>query len=165
MNTTAGDLLAKDVACRWLQEAGYPYDVALAPAFGSAVDYHAVDPSAYTHLLFVCGPFRDTKFIRGLMEPFAGCRRIGLNLSMLTSLQQWNPFELLLERDSERASRPDITFGSLAARVPVVGQVLVHPQHEYGAGSLRTGKPPWCPSTPAWRTTPAACAPRPRSKR
>ena len=30
MNVTAGDVMARDVACRWLHEAGLPFDVANA---------------------------------------------------------------------------------------------------------------------------------------
>ena len=36
---TAGDLLARDVACRWLELAGRSYDVALSPAFDAGVDW------------------------------------------------------------------------------------------------------------------------------
>ena len=31
-HATAGDLLARDVACRWLEEAGQRFDIALAPS-------------------------------------------------------------------------------------------------------------------------------------
>ena len=35
MGTTAGDLLARDLVCRWLSGAGVTFDVAAAPlAFG-----------------------------------------------------------------------------------------------------------------------------------
>jgi hypothetical protein len=136
MNTTAGDLLARDVAARWLEQGGYAHDVAVTPALGEGVDFHAVDPARYTHLVFVCGPFRNTSFINGLLARFAGCRRIGLNLSMLTPLDEWNPFDVLLERDSTATARPDITFASDAPPAPVIGVCLVHPQHEYGKKGL-----------------------------
>ena len=59
MGATAGDLLARDVVCRWLRESGVPHDVALAPPFRGGVDWRAVDPRAYRHVVFVCGPFGD----------------------------------------------------------------------------------------------------------
>jgi polysaccharide pyruvyl transferase WcaK-like protein len=52
---------------------------------------------------------------------------------MLDSLTNWNPFERLWERDSDRVVRPDITYLTQdIRRVPVVGVVLIHPQEEYG---------------------------------
>ena len=53
---TAGDLLARDVACRWLREAGRAHDVANAPEFGDGVDWRVVDPVRYSDVIFVCGP-------------------------------------------------------------------------------------------------------------
>src|SRR5262249_19559698 len=49
----------------------------------------------------------------------------------LDPLDQWNPFDLLLERDSSRRAHPDMTFFSRAPLVPVVGVILIHPQPEY----------------------------------
>ena len=63
---------------------------------------------------------------------FEHCRLVGVNLSMLESLEVWNPFDLLLERDSSRTARPDLSFASEVPDVPVIGCVLVHPQQEYG---------------------------------
>jgi polysaccharide pyruvyl transferase len=51
---------------------------------------------------------------------------------MLEPLDVWNPFDLLLERDSSAGSRPDLTFLTAAPRVPVVGVVLIDNQQEYG---------------------------------
>ena len=42
---TAGDLLAADVVCEWLREAGFDIDVARVPALGGGVDLEAVDPA------------------------------------------------------------------------------------------------------------------------
>jgi hypothetical protein len=131
MGATAGDLLARDLACEWLECAGCSYDVALAPPFIGGVDWRSVDPETYSHLVFVCGPFGNGEPITEFLQRFAGCRLVGVNLSMLESLDAWNPFDLLLERDSSATSRPDISFLSHRARVPVVGVVLVHPQSEY----------------------------------
>lgn len=132
-NATAGDLLARDVLLRWLRTAGIGCDYATAPPFTGGVDWRGVDPAGYTHVIFVCGPFPNewpgTEFI----ERFRAARLIGLNLSMIEDLARWNPFDVLLERDSPRQTRPDIVFLSDPPRAPVLGLVLVHPQKEYGA--------------------------------
>jgi Polysaccharide pyruvyl transferase len=131
MGTTAGDLLSLDLACEWLERAGHAYDVALVPPFAGGVDWRSVDPAAYSHFVFVCGPFPDIMPARQLLRRFNHCRLVGLNLSMIEPLDRWNPFDVVIERDSSSYARPDITFLSAQARAPVVGIVLVHPQPEY----------------------------------
>src|SRR5262249_48102666 len=128
---TAGDLMARDLVCEWLNEAGYAYDVALSSPFSGGVNWRLVDPRDYSQLIFVCGPFGDGPPIKKLLRRFAGCRLIGVDLSMLESLDVWNPFNLLFERDSSAASRPDITFLSSQRQVPVVGMILDTSQAEY----------------------------------
>jgi hypothetical protein len=132
MGATAGDLLARDVACRWLDEAGWAYDVAHAPPFAGGVDWRSVDPARYSELIFVCGPFGNGPPLTELLERFAGTRLIGVDLTLLEALETWDPFDLLLERDSSRTTRPDVSFLSDAPLVPVVGLCLIHPQPEYG---------------------------------
>src|ERR687898_247803 len=95
---TAGDLMARDVACRWLEQAGHSYDIALAPPFQGGVDWRAVDPRDYSQVVFVCGPFRENELTTEFLHRFAGRRLIGLDLSMLEPLDTWNPFDFLLER-------------------------------------------------------------------
>ncbi len=56
-HATAGDLLSRDLACKWMQEAGYTYEVAVAPPFTDGIDWRAADPAQYSTVLFVCGPF------------------------------------------------------------------------------------------------------------
>jgi hypothetical protein len=131
MGATAGDLLARDLACEWLERAGCAYDVAHAPPFRGGVDWRGVDPREYTHVLFVCGPFGNGEPVVEFLDRFAGRRLIGLNLSMLEALDVWNPFDRLWERDSSACARPDLTFLSDRPRAPVVGLVLIHPQPEY----------------------------------
>jgi hypothetical protein len=131
-SATAGDLMACEVACDWLREAGHSYDVALAAPFRGGVDWRQVDPGQYAHVVFVCGPFRNIgPAITEFLERFAGSCLIGLDLSMIEPPDRWNPFDVLLERDSAAASRPDISFACRQDRVPVVGVCLVHPQKEY----------------------------------
>jgi hypothetical protein len=57
---------------------------------------------------------------------------IGLDLSMIQPTGEWNPFDVLLERDSDRGERPDLAFASKGRLVPLVGCLLVHPQKQYG---------------------------------
>jgi hypothetical protein len=131
MGATAGDIFARDLVCEWLERAGHSYDIALAPPFEGGVDWRSVEPKNYSHVVFVCGPFGNGPPITEFLPRFVGCRLIGLNLSMLESLETWNPFDLLLERDSSSTSRPDMTFLSRQAHVPVVGLVLIDTQPEY----------------------------------
>lgn len=127
---TAGDLLARDLACEWLERAGLAYDVALAAPFCGGVDWRSVDPDAYSHVVIVCGPFVRGERITGLANRFSGRRLVGLNLTMAEPLEAWNPFDLLLERDSPENSRPDITFLASSERVPIVGVALLDRQSE-----------------------------------
>jgi hypothetical protein len=126
-HATAGDLLTRDVVCAWLERAGYPYDIALAAPFRGGVDWRQVDPADYSHVVFVCGPFQRTKLELEFLQRFNRCRLIGLNLSMPEPLSQWNPFDLLLERDSSEGGHADLAFLSPLTDVPVVGVRLVEP--------------------------------------
>jgi hypothetical protein len=132
MGATAGDLMARDLACEWLKKAGHSYDIAVVPPFEGGVDWREVDPRAYSHVIFVCGPFGNGEPITAFLPRFAHCRLVGLDLTMLEDLDTWNPFDLLFERDSSANARPDISFLSRRPLVPVVGLVLIHPQPEYG---------------------------------
>jgi hypothetical protein len=85
----------------------------------------------YGVVVFVCGPFGNGWPITELLERFAGTRLVGINVSMLEPLDVWNPFDMLIERDSSRTSRPDISFLSDMRKVPLAGVVLVHQQTEY----------------------------------
>jgi polysaccharide pyruvyl transferase WcaK-like protein len=61
---------------------------------------------------------------------------IGVNLSLLQSLDAWNPFSLLIERDSSRKNNPDITLYAPPPAIPVAGVILSHKQKEYGKKAL-----------------------------
>lgn len=136
MGATAGDLLCRDLVHRWLNDSGVAHDVAAAHPFTGGVDWRTLDPKHYTHLIFVCGPFGNGPPVDEMLAAFAHCRMIGLNLSMLQDLDEWDPFELLIERDSSREARPDMVFLTDQPRVPVIGVVLVHPQGEYGGRAM-----------------------------
>lgn len=55
-------------------------------------------------------------------------------MTLLEPLDAWNPFDLLLERDSSRTARPDLALAAAQEAVPAIGVVLVHAQSEYGNG-------------------------------
>jgi Polysaccharide pyruvyl transferase len=133
MHPTAGDVIARDVVCGWLREGCVDHDVALPSGVTGGVDWQSVEPTRYTHVAFVCGPFLKTWPVDEFLQRFDGARLIGLNLSMLSP--QPFPFHLLLERDSPRTARPDLAFGGPAPRVPVVGLVLASAQPEYAERS------------------------------
>lgn len=134
MGATAGDLLARDLACEWLRKAGRSVEVAHAPPFSGGVDWRLVNPDGYQEVVFVCGPFGNGPPLDGFLERFRAARLIGLDISLLEPLEAWDPFDLLWERDSSRASRPDIGFAAPSSEVPVIGLVLVHTQREYEGG-------------------------------
>ncbi len=136
MGATVGDLLARNLTCEWLAAAGHPYEVAVATPFSGGVDWRTVDPKEFTHVVFVCGPFGNGEPITTFLERFAGCRLLGVNLSMLEPLEVWNPFDALFERDSSAAARPDVSFLTDQPLVPVVGVVLIDTQPEYGDDDL-----------------------------
>jgi hypothetical protein len=131
MGATAGDVIARDIACEWLASAGRPYDVAVPPPFANGIDWRRTNPADYREILFVCGPFPNNSSTREFLARFADSRLLGLNLTMIEPVELWNPFDILFERDSSVTSRPDITFLAPPALVPVVGVILVHPQPEY----------------------------------
>ena len=126
-HATAGDLRARDVVCGWLELAGCPYDCATVPPFRDGVDWRRVDPSDYPRVVFVCGPFGKGQYEAEFLGRFAGSTLLGVDLTMLERLEEWNPFDLLLERDSTGAARPDVVFGAEQSQVPVVGVCLVEP--------------------------------------
>jgi polysaccharide pyruvyl transferase len=132
MGASAGDLLARDLLCDWLGSEGYNYDIAVASPFKNGISWKSADPLDYTAVIFVCGPFGNGPPLTDFFPHFAGIPLIGINLTMLQDLKEWNPFDLLLERDSSEMSRPDLVFLAERSKVPVVGLILVHKQEEYG---------------------------------
>lgn len=124
-HATAGDLLTRDVVCDWLDRMELSHDVALAAPFMGGVDWRRVDSRSYSHVLFVCGPFQRSAHEYEFLDRFANCRLVGLNLSMSEPTSDWDPFDLLLERDSVERVRPDLVFLSRAPKVPVIGLCLV----------------------------------------
>jgi len=133
MGATAGDLMVRDVVCRWIRRAGLECDVAHATPFAGGVDWRLVDPSEYSHVIFACGPFGNGPPVVEFLDRFRGQKLIGVSLSMLQDLHEWNPFDMLIARDSSAGAHADVAFACRQPRVPVVGIVLIHPQPEYGS--------------------------------
>jgi hypothetical protein len=128
-HATAGDLMVCELACEWLEQASCQYDIALAPPFYSdgSVNWRSVNPKDYEQVMFVCGPFQKYSLELEFLEYFKGCRIVGLDLTLPVPLEEWNPFDLVFERDSSRATNPDLAFLCRQPRVPVVGVCLVEP--------------------------------------
>lgn len=137
--STIGDVDSLAYVTEILREEGIAYDVApfiekLASHIDGAISRAELNPSSYTHLIVVCGPFWPELLARrGFdLQRFAHCTRIGVNLTMVEPTAAWNPFHLLLERDSDRSVRPDLTFLRDSSRVPVAGLCTIASQREYG---------------------------------
>jgi hypothetical protein len=136
MGATAGDLIARDIVCDRLTKENISFDVAVAPPFSDGVDWKKTDPSGYTDIIFICGPFGNGWPVDEFLAYFSGARFSGLNVSMLQPVDEWNPFKILYERDSSRKSNPDFTFIAPPSKVPVIGVILAHKQKEYGKRAL-----------------------------
>ena len=138
MGATAGDMMARDIVYQWLKDVNISADVADSAKFPcqGGINWQLADPNDYTDLLFVCGPFGNGWPVTELLAHFSKCRLTGVNLSMMESLDVWNPFSLLIERDSSRRNNPDITLYAAPPATPVVGIILSHKQKEYGKKAL-----------------------------
>lgn len=133
---TAGDLRSMEVIARWLADAGVAHDVALSPAFPTGVDVEAVDPDAYTDVVFICGPAQGWQ-VRWLTERFAGCTLHAIGVSVIEGADGPDGvagFVHVLARDSADVARPDLSLASPVEAVPLVGVVRAHNQPEYGEG-------------------------------
>ena len=110
-HATAGDLLARDLVCDWLREAGREFDVAVDPPFTDGINWRKTSPSDYSHIVFVCGPFQDGELEQALRQHFRDVPLIGMNLSMVLPLEEYNPF--LNERLFYLVSSAIYAFGNL----------------------------------------------------
>ncbi|MET9506602.1 polysaccharide pyruvyl transferase family protein [Streptomyces sp. NPDC006622] len=133
---TAGDVLALERVRDVLLRAGLDHDVAWSPGFRPAGPHLArIRPEDYSHLVFVCGPLHGPQ-IEELHRRFAHCVRIAVGTSVVdVGGPAVTGFHRVLARDA-----PDtVPTTDLAARAPalparpVVGVILTHGQHEYGA--------------------------------
>jgi len=129
-HATAGDLLARDLVCSWLKTCDFDYDIATDPPFTGGLNWRQTDPRQYSHVIFVCGPFNPGPREAEFLDRFGCCRLIGLNISMHTPLKTWNPFDLLIPRDSSAETNADLVFLTNQNRVPVVGLCLIEERSE-----------------------------------
>jgi hypothetical protein len=135
---TAGDVHACEVVHHWLSDAKRAHDIASVLPSLTGVDWRRVDPAAYSEVVFVCGPVGPQAAPTPLLERFAGSRHIGIDVTMLEPVASWNPFDVLIERDSDLASRPDLSFAVPNRELPVIGVVLVEPYDpEYGERDMQ----------------------------
>lgn len=126
---TAGDLLARDEVCDLLADAGCTVDVATNAGFTEGVRLDDIRPDDYQWLVFVCGPLHGAR-VTALLERFPHARTVAVNVSIVDA-QLADRFDLVLPRDGNAITEPDLTLGRRPAHVPVVGVVRAHPQPEY----------------------------------
>lgn len=137
--STIGDVECLEAVQEWCAAADLVYDVApysksLQARIAGAIAPEAATPARYSHVIIVCGPCYPELLERNgvPLDRFAHCQKIGVNLTLTKPLSVWNPFDLLIERDSDRAAHPDLTFARKVELKPVVGRCLVKRQREYG---------------------------------
>lgn len=137
--STIGDVECLDAVKEWCADAGLacdvaPYSKSLQARIDGAIAPANAEPAHYSHLIIVCGPCYPELLTRNgiVWERFAHCHIIGVNLTLTRPLLEWNPFDVLIERDSDRAANADLTFARKVELRPVVGRCLVTRQREYG---------------------------------
>lgn len=137
--STIGDVEVLRQTERRLQALGMAYDVApytdaRLSIDSTWLDRFTLDPADYTHLFVICGPFTPAMAAQHhiIFDRFHHCVHIGVNLTMVEPTATFNPFEALLERDSDRTVRADLSFQETPPRVPVIGLCLTGFQREYG---------------------------------
>lgn len=133
---TAGDVLVRDVLCSWLDEQRFAYDIAQERWLGPGVDWFRVSPARYSHLVFACGPVGPDLAVRELIDRFAQCRRVAVNVTVAGETT-WTPFDLMLARDGEINSppRPDMALTACVARAPVIALVKME-EHPWTAADV-----------------------------
>jgi hypothetical protein len=132
MGVTAGDVIARDVACHWLRDAGMTPVVAMHRSEGAGqITTDAVDPRAFNRIVFVCGPVGNGPPLNDYLDRFPHALKFALDVTLLQSAEEWWPFAHVVERDGHDRVNPDITFAAPPYAAPVAGVVLVGPQAEY----------------------------------
>lgn len=137
--STVGDLEVLHVVEERLRRLGLPFAVSPFSQRRVAMDpgwvmAESLDPLTFSHLIVVCGPYAPDYPAEypEIFGRFRHCTHVGVNLTMVAPLSACDPFDALLERDSDRTTRPDLSFLHEVAQVPVVGLCLARPQREYG---------------------------------
>ena len=121
--------MAAEAVCCWLEEANVPYRAAFSPAFPDGVRLDEVRPEDYSHLIFVCGPAAGRQ-VEDLIARFPHARRIAVGVSVVDATP--DAWHAVIERDSTRVSRPDLSLALAEYRLPpVVGLIQANSQPEY----------------------------------
>ncbi|MFH8407736.1 polysaccharide pyruvyl transferase family protein [Streptomyces sp. NPDC018019] len=138
-------MLAAEAVQDALRGAGIGYDTAWSPVFRpDALHLDDADPTAYTDLVFACGPVHSRPSPDGGRSPllalhdrFARCRRVAVGVSVPDPDDPAvTRFDEVLARDlaGQRTGAQDLSLRAPGpSRVPLVGVVLTGGQHEYGA--------------------------------
>lgn len=129
-HATAGDILVRDLLCEWLEQRDIPHEIAIAPPFEGGRPLNELNPVDFSHAFFICGPFGWGELESDFLHRFGRSRLIGLNLSLDRTPDSWNPFDLLIERDSVRETHPDMLFGSHQSLPHLIGVCRVEPHPE-----------------------------------
>lgn len=130
-HNTAGDLLAQRTAKAWATEAGFTCDVAVPhPIAADEVATSELKPQDYSVVVFVCGPLTASHIVP-FMEKFSAARRVALNVSIVPTADLSRVFDVIIPRDSQEVTNPDISLASKSEPTPVVGLIYVGRQKEY----------------------------------
>jgi hypothetical protein len=129
---TVGDELGVDVVVGWLTELGIDHDVAWAPYLGRGPHWRDLDPTGYTHLVFVSGPLMDMPLVQELTAAFAHAQRWAVNVSIVPD-DASGLFHQVWARDAPGLSRPDLAIDTRTPDVPVVAVAFAPAQEEYGS--------------------------------
>jgi hypothetical protein len=137
--STVGDMDCLEIVKSWLQEENIEFDVMpyhddIVDKIPGCVSKKSIIPENYTHLIVICGPCWPGVFSEMGIDlwDYEHCTRVGINLTMMRPLEEWNPFDFLLERDSNHLKRPDLSLLKVTGRVPVIGLCFIESQDEYG---------------------------------
>jgi hypothetical protein len=130
-HNTAGDLLAQESAVRWATEAGYSCKIAVPnPVSPQEITTSYINPRDYDAVVFVCGPLTKSH-IRPFMQQFSTIKRIALNVSVVPTSDLSDEFDVIIPRDTDDITNPDISLASSSRPVPVIGLIYVGKQKEY----------------------------------
>jgi hypothetical protein len=132
---TAGDVGAAEAVSAEIGGHGIAHDIVWSPHFRSrGPTLEEVDPAAYSHLVFVCGPAAGRQ-VADLHRRFADCTRIAVGVSAVDLADPaLHGFDVVLARDVQgREPRRDLAADAPApAPVPVAGVTAAPGQPEYG---------------------------------
>ncbi|MBY4127586.1 polysaccharide pyruvyl transferase family protein [Rhodococcus fascians] len=144
--STAGDVLATDAVSKHLGSREIEHDIAWSPVMSALhpprslehgrcrdVCYDDVDPTLYTHVIFVCGPIHGAP-VAQMHRRFGRCRRIAIGVTVIDeSAPEVVDFDAVIARDSPSGSpSTDLSATVTVPRIPLIGVILACGQNEYG---------------------------------